>query len=64
MWTILRRRQYGRREIDVRVEELVDQRTDGVGLGQRLELILELEVLKNVLNIWRRPVKVVLEVSE
>jgi len=64
VWTILRRRQYGRREIDVRVEELVDQRTDGVGLGQRLELILELEVLKNVLNIWRRPVKVVLEVSE
>jgi len=53
-----------RREIDLGIEELVDQRTDGVGLGQRLELIAELEVLDDVLNIGRESVEVVLEVGE
>ena len=53
-----------RREVDVGVEELVDQRADGVGLGQRLKLIAELEVLEDVLDVGREAVEVVLEIGE
>ena len=54
----------GRRQVDVGVEELVDQRADGVGLGQRLQLIAELEILEDVLDVGREAVEVVLEVGE
>jgi hypothetical protein len=54
----------GRREVDVRVEELVYQRADGVGLGQGCELIAELEIVEDVLDVRREAVEVVLEVSE
>ena len=53
-----------RREVDVGVEELVDHSSDGVGLGQRLQLIAELEVLDDVLNIRREAVEVIFEVGE
>ena len=54
----------GRREVDVGVEELVDQRADGIGLRQRLELVAELEVVEDVLDVGREAVEVVLEVGE
>ncbi len=53
-----------RREVDLGVEELVDQRADGVGLGERRELVAELEVLEDVLDVGREAVEVVLEVGE
>jgi hypothetical protein len=54
----------GRREVDVGVEELVDQRADGVGPGQRLQLVAELEVVEDVLDVGREAVEVVLEVGQ
>ena len=54
----------GRREVDVGIEELVDQRAEGVGLGQRRELVAELEVVEDVLDVGREAVEVVLEVGE
>ena len=53
-----------RREVDVGVEELVDQRADGVGLGERRELVAELEVVEDVLDVGREAVEVVLEIGE
>ena len=53
-----------RRQVDLRVEELVDEGADGVSLGQRLELIAKLEVIEDVLNVLRETVEVVLEVCE
>jgi len=53
-----------RREVDVGIEELIDQRADGVGLRQRLQLVAELEVLEDVLHVGREAVEVVLEVGE
>ena len=46
------------------VEELVDQRADGVGLRQRRELVAELEVVEDVLDVGREAVEIVLEVGE
>ena len=54
----------GAGEVDVGVEELVDQRADGVGLGERRELVAELEVVEDVLDVGREAVEVVLEVGE
>ena len=54
----------GRREVDVGVEELVDQRADGVGLRQRWQLVAELEVVEDVLDVGREAVEVVLEVGQ
>ena len=54
----------GRREVDAGVEELVDQRANGIGLGQRLQLIAELEVLEDVLHVRREAVEIVFEVGE
>ena len=54
----------GRREVDLGVEELVDQRADGVGLGERCELVAELEVVEDVLDVGREAVEVVLEIGE
>ena len=54
----------GRREVDVGIEELVDQRADGVGLGEGCELVAELEVVEDVLDVGREAVEVVLEIGE
>jgi hypothetical protein len=54
----------GRREVDVGVEELVDQRADGVGPGQRRQLVAEFEVVEDVLDVGREAVEVVLEVGQ
>jgi len=51
-------------QVDVGVEELVDQRADGVGSGQCGELVAELKVIENVLDVGREAVKVVLEICE
>jgi len=53
-----------RREIDLRVEELVDQRTDRVGLGEGCELVAELEVVEDVQDVGREAVEVVLEIGK
>ena len=53
-----------RREVDVGVEELADQRAEGVGPGEGLELIAEFEVLDDVLDVGREAVEVILEVGE
>jgi hypothetical protein len=54
----------GRGEIDVRVQELGDQRAQRVGARQRGQLIPELEVLQDVLHVRREAVEVVLEVRQ
>ena len=54
----------GGAEIDFRVEELVDQRAEGVGFGERRELVAEFEVFKDVLDVGREAVQVVLEIRE
>jgi hypothetical protein len=43
----------GRREVDLGIEELVDERADCVGLGERRKLIAKLEVVENVLDVGR-----------
>ena len=52
-----------RAEVDVRVEELLDQRAEGVGLGQAWDLVAELEVVEDVLHVRREAVEVGLEVG-
>ena len=52
-----------RAQVDVGRRELLDQRADGVGLGQARDLVAELEVVEDVLDAWRETVEVVLEVS-
>ena len=54
----------GRREVDVGVKKLVDQRADGVGLGQRVQLVAELEVLQDVLDIGREAVEIIFEIGQ
>ena len=54
----------GWREVDVGVEELVDQRPQRIGLGQRGQLVAELEVVEDVLDVGREAVEVVLEVGQ
>ena len=49
-------------EVDVRREELLDQRAECVGLGQARDLIAELELLEDVLHVRREAVEVGLEI--
>jgi hypothetical protein len=51
-------------EVNVRIEELVDQRAQRVGLGQGGELVAELEVLQNVQHVGGEAVEVVLKVGQ
>ena len=50
-------------QVDVRDEELLDQRAEGVGLGEPRNLVAELEVLEDVLHVGREAVEVGLEVG-
>ena len=52
-----------RAEVDRRVEELLDQRAERVGLGEARDLVAELEVLEDVLDVRREAVEVGLEVG-
>ena len=52
-----------RAEVDRRVEELLDQRAERVGLRQRRDLVAELEVVEDVLDVRREAVEVGLEVG-
>jgi hypothetical protein len=52
------------REVDVGVEELVDQRANGIGFREGCELVAELEVVEDVLDVGRKAVEVVLEIGE
>ena len=53
----------GGAEVDVRRGELLDERTQGVGLREPRDLVTELEVLENVLYVGREAVEVGLEVG-
>ena len=44
-------------------EELLDQRAEGVGLGEPRDLVAELELLEDVLHVGREAVEVGLEVG-
>ena len=52
-----------RAEVDRRVEELLDQRAERVGLREPRDLVAELEVLEDVLHVRREAVEVGLEVG-
>jgi len=52
-----------RAEVDVRREELLDQRAEGVGLREAGDLVAELKAVEDVLDVRREPVEVVLEVA-
>ena len=52
-----------RAQVDVGRGELLDQRAEGVGLGEARDLVAELEVLEDVLDTRREAVEVVLEVG-
>jgi hypothetical protein len=54
----------GRRQVDLGIEELVDQRAERVGARERRQLVAELEVLEDVLDVGREAVEVVLEVGQ
>ena len=53
----------GGAEVDVRRGELLDERTQGVGLREPRDLVAELKVLENVLYVGREAVEVGLEVG-
>ena len=53
-----------RGQVDFGVEELVDERADGVVFRERRELVAELEVLEDVLHVRRKAVQVVFEVGQ
>ena len=50
-------------EVDVRREELLDERAEGVGLGEARDLVAELEALQDVLDVGREAVEVGFEVG-
>ena len=50
-------------QVDVRREELLDQRAERVGLGEPRDLVAELEVLEDVLDVRREAVEIGLEVG-
>ena len=52
-----------RAQVNVGRGELLDQRAQGIGLGEARDLVAELEVLEDVLHVGREPVEVVLEVG-
>ena len=52
-----------RAEVDRRVEELLDQRAERVGLREPRDLVAELEVVEDVLDVRREAVEVGLEVG-
>ena len=52
-----------RAQVDVRREELLDQRAERVGLREARDLVAELEVLEDVLDVRREAVEVGLEVG-
>ena len=53
----------GGAQVDVGRGELLDERTQGVGLREPRDLVTELEVLENVLHVGREAVEVGLEVG-
>ena len=50
-------------EVEAGVEVLLDQRAEGIGLGQSGDLIAELEVVEDLLHVGREAVEVRLEVE-
>src|SRR5664280_2880953 len=49
-------------QVQVGVEELLDQRAEGVRLGQPRDLVAELEVVEDVLDVPRKAIQVLNEV--
>ena len=49
-------------QIDVRGSELLDQRAERVRLREPRNLVSELEVVEDVLYVWREPVQIGLEI--
>jgi hypothetical protein len=45
----------GRADVDVLVEELLDEHAEGVGLGQRGDLVAELEVFRMSCTLGEKP---------
>jgi hypothetical protein len=52
-----------RAEIDVRGSELLDQRAERVRFREPRNLVPELEVVEDVLNVWREAVQIRLEIG-
>ncbi len=50
-------------QVDVRREELLDERAERVGFGEPRDLVAELEVVQDVLDVGREAVEVGLEVG-
>ena len=50
-------------EVDRRVQELLDERAQDVGLRQARDLVAELEVVEDLLHVGREAVEVGLEVG-
>src|SRR5665647_2914210 len=50
-------------EVDLRGEEFLDEGAKGIGLGEAWDLVAELELVEDVLHVWREAVEVRLEVG-
>ena len=50
-------------EVDRGIEELLDQRAERVGLREPRKLVAELELVEDVLDVWREAVEIGLEVG-
>jgi hypothetical protein len=50
-------------EIDAGIEELGDERAEGVGLGQARDGVAEFEVIEDVLHVGRESVEVGFEIG-
>src|SRR5690606_6318592 len=48
-----------RTQVDGRIEELLDERAQGVGFGQTWDLVAEFKVVDDLLDIGRKAVQVV-----
>ncbi len=53
----------GRGEVDRRIEELLDQRSDRIGSRQARDLVAELVRVEDLLHVGRDPVEISLEVE-